>query len=169
MESARNIKKHEKAESAHIRKLTGGGWAHYNGEHPHKERHGWGNIVIPEDAPEWKKQWLEMQTPWCKKMYDNGGGVLKTKASIKEFVLFLIHKCDQQWGNTNQKHHWAIWHDRLSVLWDKSTQKWLCTLKCLIEGWPDCTFADRFVHIRGKHNDMATECCKDSMMGDSPE
>jgi len=169
MESANNSAKYEKAEIDRVKKAAGNDWHRYNSDNPYKERYGMGGIVIPEDAPEWKKQWLVTQTAWYQKMYDNSGGLLKKKSSIKHFVLFLINECEELWKNTNRKDHWVIWHDRLSILWDKSTQAWLRTLPCPVEGWPDRTYADRFVRIRGKYNDDVTPYYQDSMMGDSPE
>ena len=93
---------------------------------------------------------------------------LKT-ISIKEFVLDLIHKSSAAFKNTDREHTYMIWHDRLSILWDKETQDWLSSLKCGIDGWGDRTWADRFICLRGKYNDSVSTYHKNSLPGDSPE
>ena len=62
-----------------------------------------------------------------------------------------------------------LWHDRLSILWDKATKAWLRRLKCPIDWWKNRTWADRFVRLRGKYNDQVVQYYKNGLSGDSPE
>ena len=104
------------------------------------------------------------QRGWYQKMRQ----ALKT-ISIKEFLLDLIHKSNTVYKDTTRKDTYMIWHDRLSILWDKETQDWLSSLKCGIEGWPDRTWSDRFIRLRGQYNESISAYYKNSLPGDSPE
>ena len=69
---------------------------------------------------------------------------LKTM-SISEFLLYLIHDSKAAFSCTEQSNTYMIWHDRLSILWDKATQSWLCGLSCPIEDWPERTWTNRLI------------------------
>ena len=127
----------------------------------HAEQHDlevWNNSTNPEEL------YQITQRDWYKKMRR----ALKT-ISIKEFLLDLIHKSNNAFKQTIRKDTYMIWHDRLSILWDKETQDWLSSLKCGINGWPERTWADRFIRLRGKYNDSVSTYYKKSLPGDSPE
>jgi len=94
---------------------------------------------------------------------------LKKVTGANEMVLHLTEDRNKIFGGTNRADTWMIWHDALSILWEKNTQAWLKTLKCPIEGWPERTWADRFIKLRGKYNDMVVKRYKDCLPGDSPE
>ena len=104
------------------------------------------------------------QHDWYKKMRQ----ALKT-ISIKKFLLELIHNSHNAFKHTIWKETYMIWHDRLSILWDKETQDWLSSLKCGIEGWPDRTWTDRFICLHGQYNKSISAYYKNSLPGDSPE
>ena len=89
--------------------------------------------------------------------------------SIQEFVLHLIAEGTRTYQGTCRQDTFMFWHDRLSILWDKTTQEWLRRLKCPIDGWDDRTWADRFIRIRGKYNSQVSKYYADSLPGDSPE
>ena len=144
-------------------------WRHHNNHaNPYLSRYGapaeqddldvWNTSTDPEEL------YLITQRYWYKKMRH----ALKT-ISIKEFVLDLIHKSQDAYKHTIRKDTYMIWHDRLSILWDKETQEWLSKLKCGIQGWPERTWADRFIRLRGQYNESVTSYYKNSLPGDSPE
>jgi hypothetical protein len=81
----------------------------------------------------------------------------------------MIEQGEKLWKGTDWQDLWIISHDALSILWNESTQEWLQTLRCPITGWEDRTWADRFIKICGKWNDLVNKRYKNSLPGDSPE
>ena len=84
-------------------------------------------------------------------------------------MLHLIKHGEDTFRNTTRKDTWMISHDALSILWEAKTQEWLQSLPCPIDGWPDRTWADRFVKFRGAYNDSVSQYYKNKLCGDSPE
>jgi hypothetical protein len=84
-------------------------------------------------------------------------------------VLHMIEQGENVWKGTDRENLWMISHDALSILWNESTQQWLQTLKCPISGWEERTWADRFIKICGKWNDLVHKRYQNSLPGDSPE
>lgn len=83
--------------------------------------------------------------------------------------MHLIAEATAAYKSSRYADTFMICHDRLSILWDTVTQKWLKTLKCPIEGWSNRTWADHFIQIRGKYNEGVSDYYKNSLPGDSPE
>jgi hypothetical protein len=141
-------------------------WKDFNSENPYLERYGEGP-EIPENLPDWETAWLESQKPWREEMRNNAE--MRKIASVKDFVLHLIKSGEDLYKGTNRAETWMIWHDALSILWDKHTQAWLRTLKCPSDAVPLRTWADRFVRLQGEYNDMVSNRYKNTLPGDSPE
>ena len=166
MHSAKNIDELDRKEKERVRNAKGT-WTKYNGKNPYQEKYGDGDVDIHENLPDWEKAWLETQKDWYQEMRKSTK--MRKHASIKDFILFLIKCGNDVYNQTKRKDTWMIWHDALSILWDKESQKWLRTLKCPIEGWEDRTWADRFIRLRGKYNEMVSKSYKNGLPGDSPE
>ena len=167
--SAKDMKTHDEAELKRAKENTSNHhWKNFNGDNPYKEKFGTKSAYkLPDNPTDWEREWEITQQKWyqtfrsCSKM--------NRKASICDFVLHLIKEGEELYKGTNRENTWMIWHDALSILWEKETQTWLRTLKCPVEGWEDRTWADRFVRFRGKYNDQVAAYYKDSLPGDSPE
>lgn len=89
--------------------------------------------------------------------------------SIKEFILRMIAESTKVYQGTIRESTFMFWHDILTILWDSATQAWLRRLKCPMDGWSDQTWADQFLQIRGRCNDMVSKYYKGGLPGDSPE
>jgi hypothetical protein len=57
------------------------------------------------------------------------------------------------WAGTNREDTWMWHHDNLTLYWSKDAQDYLKKMPCPIEGWPDRTWADRQLHLRGQWSD----------------
>jgi hypothetical protein len=81
----------------------------------------------------------------------------------------MIEQGEKIWKGTDREDTWMISHDALKILWDKSTQEWLSTIKCPIDGCESHTWADWFIRICGEWNDLVHPRYQNSLPGDSPE
>ena len=149
----------------------GNHWNQFNGLNPYLERYGTefersaaGDLLVLEQSTDPAELYQVTQHHWYKEMSRK----MKT-VSIKDFLLNLIHVSTEAFKGTARQNTFVIWHDRLSILWDKSTQAWLKTLKCPIQGWQERTWANRFIRFRGAYNDGLTGYYQNSLPGDSPE
>ena len=143
-------------------------WTRFNGEFPYFDKyHKEGeedDINVLNNAAKWEDLKEVMSHNW----YQRRRTATKI-ASIKEFIVHTIAEGTKAYKGTRRQDTFMLWHDRLSILWEKQTQEWLKRLQCPIEGWTDRTWADRFVRIRGEYNDQVNSYYADSLPGDSPE
>ena len=68
-------------------------------------------------------------------------------------MCHIIRVGDKLWAGTNRANTWMWHHDNLTLYWSKAAQDYLKTMPCPIEGWPDRTWADRQLHLRGQWSD----------------
>jgi hypothetical protein len=73
------------------------------------------------------------------------------------------------WAGTGREDTWMMYHDALSVWWEKESQDYLKSLPCPIEGNPNRTWYDRQIKICGENNDKVSNRYKNCLPGDSPE
>lgn len=165
--SAGQAAKADLKEDDRVRKCKGV-WTQYRDDHPYFQRFAKANeknhLEILKNSTDWKELYQVTRSEWytrCRKA--------TAVASVSDFVLHLIAKSSDAYKGTQREDTFMLWHDRLSILWDTTTQAWLKSLKCPIEGWDDRTWADRFLRIRGQYNDGLTPYYKNSLPGDSPE
>lgn len=164
MLSAKDVDKKDREANKKAQAMKGQ-WLKYKTENPYLERYGTSeekekDLHILENLSDWKEIWEVMQHEWyqaCRKA--------TRSASIKEF----IEEGTRVYTGTKRENTFMFWHDRLYILWDKTTQEWLRRLKCPIDGWETRRWADRFLRILGKYNDRVTKYYQDSLPGDSPE
>ena len=88
---------------------------------------------------------------------------------IRDLMDHMIAEGNRIWGGTERKHTWMIYHDHLSIWWEKESQDYLKTLPCPIEGNPNRTWYDRQIKICGKNNDKVAARYKGKLPGDTPE
>lgn len=62
-----------------------------------------------------------------------------------------------------------IYHDHLSVLWEKESLAYMKTKTCPCAWNPERTWYDRFIKIDGVYNDRVSNYYKGKLPGDSPE
>lgn len=157
----------------YVRKAKGGGWAQYTGKNPFLERYGTdsqraddetGDEFILEHSPDPHAQYEVLQHEWYQQLRKSIKYVC-----VRDFVLHLIVHSQQVYNGTARQDTFMIWHDRLLILWDEVSQAWLSSLKCAIPAWPERTWADRFVRIRGKFNEQVCKYYQNALPGDSPE
>lgn len=94
---------------------------------------------------------------------------MRGKASVCHMVLHLIAEGESYYKDTDRKNDWMIWHDALSILWEKVTMAWLKSLKCPHPGWQERTWMDRIIHLRGEWAKKVHNRYKGKLPGDSPE
>ena len=171
MVSVKEGHKATNSELDRVRKATGGGWAKHNSANPYLERYGTaderapnGDAHILETSNDLLELYEVTQHQWYKKMRR-----AMKQVPISDFVLHLIRTSTDAFSQTKRRDTFMIWHDRLSILWDRQTQDWLKKLKCPIEGWAERTWADRFIRLRGQYSACVSRYYKDSLPGDSPE
>ena len=158
-------------EMERVRAATGNQWNAYSSNNPYLERYGtpaekgpMGDDYILKNSTDPMEIYEVMQHHWYLKLRH-----AMKHVSIRDFVVHLIVKSTDVFRRTNRKDTFMIWHDRLSILWDSATQAWLKTLKCGIQGWPQRSWADRFLRLRGKYNDGISRYYRNSLPGDSAE
>jgi hypothetical protein len=166
--SAKSGKRNIEEEMKRAREAVGGGWKNFNQINPYLQRYGTQEeqendptMLLSNDP----KLMYEVTTHvWYKEMKKKMQSV-----PVCDFLLHLIHHCERTYSNTLRQNTYMIWHDRLSILWEKETQAWLANLKCPITGWLEQTWADRFVRLRGEYNGKVSKYYQNSLPGDSPE
>jgi hypothetical protein len=62
--------------------------------------------------------------------------------SIKDLMDHVISEGNRIWGGTERENTWMIYHDHLTIWWEKDSQDYLKTLPCPIEGNPNRTWYD---------------------------
>lgn len=173
MVSVKDWKKYVKEKMEIVRKARGGGWAPFVSDNPFLERYGTdieksdgptGDTHILSQSEDPQLQYQVTQHEWYKHLRKSMKCVC-----VRDFVLHLIVQSQKVYQGTQREHTFMIWHDRLLILWDEVSQAWLSSLKCGIPGWPERTWADRFVRIRGKYNGQVSKYYQDALPGDSPE
>ena len=143
-------------------------WSKFDGANPYFDKYSTeqekNDLVILASSTNWQEVHAVMNHDW----YVRRRKATKV-ASVCEFVLHTIAEATRIYQGTLRQDTFMLWHDRLVILWDKATQKWLRRFKCPIEGWQDRTWADRFIRLRGKYNEGVDSYYQDSLPGDSPE
>ena len=82
------------------------------------ERSAQGNNFILLNSANPFELYKVTQHTWYKKLRRSMKSV-----SIRDFILHLIVKGKELFFNTQRRYTWIIWHDRLSILWDKTMQE----------------------------------------------
>ena len=159
-----------RTELQQVRKAQDGGWKLFQSENPYIERYGENieeylndKFILHKSNNPFELAEV-MEHNWYKEMRRRIDQV-----SVCDFVIHLIKEGTELYRSTTRAETFVIWHDRLSILWDKGTQEWLQMLKCPIDGWNDRTWSDRFVKIRGEFNRTVSNYYKNTLPGDSPE
>jgi hypothetical protein len=81
----------------------------------------------------------------------------------------VISEGSRIWAGTERENTWMIYHDHLTIWWEKDSQAYLKTLPCPIPGNPNRTWYDRQIKICGENNDKVAKRYKGCLPGDSPE
>jgi hypothetical protein len=81
----------------------------------------------------------------------------------------VISEGNRIWAGSERENTWMIYHDHLTIWWEKESQDYLKTLPCPIEGNPNQTWYDRQIKICGENNDKVSFRYKGRLPGDSPE
>ena len=85
--------------------------------------------------------------------------ISNTKCSVKDMIDHIISESKKVYEGTPQEHTFFIYHDHLSIMWEKTAIKYMKDI-----GW-----YDRFIKICGLNNAKVKKYYHFSVVGDSPE
>lgn len=82
----------------------------------------------------------------------------------------IIHEGNRVYADSIREHTWLIYHDHLTIWWEKESQDYLKSLPCPIEGNPSRTWYDGQIKIVGnENNSKVAKRYRNCLPGDSPE
>ena len=86
-----------------------GAWKNFNSANPYQERYGptWENALCQEP-----------------------GSILKPIRSVHHMIDHLIDEGNRMFANTKREETWMLYHDNLSIFWEKETVEYLKSKKC---------------------------------------
>jgi hypothetical protein len=136
-----------KLEQTYRRNMKARGWDKFRGENPYLERYG-------------KEQWEEeiAKSPRMRQL-----------GNVRCLMDHIIAEGTKMFADSPRKDSWMLYHDHLSIWWEKQSQAHLKSLPCPIEGWESRTWWDRQIKICGDNNNLVHKRYKNCLPGDGPE
>ena len=135
-----------KEELVKKRNSTHYAWKNYNGDNPYEEKFGL----------TWESE-LRKST------------ALKPMRSVHRMIDHLIDEGNRIFANTNRAETWMLYHDNLSIFWEKETVEYLKSKNCPLPNHPERTYFDRIIKIVGENNNKVHKRYQNRLPGDSPE